>query len=350
MKHKSHVISSSVQQYTPAAVLLQQRGELQYRAQALREELTCCELCPQRCRVNRLQGEIGLCGIADVARVAAMCAHHGEEPAISGEFGAGTVFMAGCNLSCCYCQNYQISQQGVADYPAYDAVALAEGFLELQRKGCHNLDWVSPTHVVPQLLEALAIAIPRGLHLPIVYNSNGYDSLATLRMLEGVVDIYLPDLKYADDAIARRLSNAPGYTDIALGAISEMYRQVGDLTLDPDGIASRGVIVRHLVLPHNLAGTRQALRRLAAEVSPTITVSLMAQYYPAHRADKIAELRRPITAEEYDEALDGFTDAGLENGWAQDVQQAPDTFRPDFSKNSPFTEKEFINTERNDKC
>lgn len=279
---------------------------------------------------------MGRCRSGALARIASCCDHHGEEPVLSGTGGAGTVFVAGCNLQCCYCQNSQISQ-GIPDgFPEYSAEMLAEAYLELQRRDCHNLEWVSPSHVVPQLVEGLAIARERGLSLPVVYNSNGYDSVPTLVMLEGFVDIYLPDLKYADDEHARRLSAAPDYPDIAIAAIGEMYRQVGTLKIDEHGLACRGLIVRHLVLPNRLAGTRRVLKRLADEVSPEVTVSLMAQYYPAHRAAAFPELARTLTAGEYNEALDDFADAGLENGWAQDLRQAPDTYRPDFSDDHPF--------------
>ena len=336
MNQNSEMIRPIESDEAPVAVALFESGALQTRVQMLEARLASCDICPHRCGINRLAGQLGRCGVGAEAPVAVLCAHQGEEPALSGTRGAGTVFVAGCNLRCCYCQNHQISRAGVGEYPAYSAERLAQGFLDLQARGCHNLDWVSPTHVAPQLVAALALAIPRGLRLPVVYNSNGYDSVETLRLLEGIVDIYLPDLKYADDATACRLSAAPGYADIALAAIREMYRQVGDLRLGDDGVACRGVIVRHLVLPHGLAGTRQALRRLAAEVSPTVTVSLMAQYFPTDHAAEVAELTRAITEDEYDEALDAFAAAGLENGWAQEVQQAPESYRPDFAEEHPF--------------
>ena len=320
----------------PRALSLACKGELQRRVQHLRARLALCDICPHLCRINRLAGEVGRCGIAAHARIAAVCDHHGEEPVLSGNRGAGTVFVAGCNLRCCYCQNFQISQQQIDSYPLYDAPALAHAFLDVQARGCHNLSWVSPSHVVPQLLEGLQLAIEDGLRLPLVYNSNGYDALDTLRLLDGVVDIYLPDLKYADAQVAARLSGAPDYPDIALAAIREMYRQVGELRLDADGLAIRGVIVRHLVLPGRLAGSREALRRLAEEVSPLVTVSLMAQYYPAHRADQFPGLMRTITAEEYEDALDAFGEAGLENGWTQELHEAPESYQPDFRDDHPF--------------
>jgi len=310
--------------------------ELARRAEALQARLSACDLCPHRCGVDRTTGVLGRCRVGAESRIASVCDHHGEEPAISGTRGSGTVFAAGCNLRCLYCQNCQISQGAPDDFPGYPAEQLAAAFLSLQQRGCHNVNWVSPTHVSAQLVAALALAIPRGFTLPIVYNSNGYDSLSALQLLDGIVDIYLPDLKYADADIALRLSGAPDYPDVALAAIGEMYRQVGVLQLDEDDIARRGLIVRHLVLPHNLAGTREILRRLAAEVSPEVTVSLMAQYYPTHRAATLPELARTITAAEYEEAIDAFAGAGLENGWAQEPHEAPESYRPDFHAPHPF--------------
>ncbi|MHB0938113.1 MAG: radical SAM protein [Armatimonadota bacterium] len=312
------------------------RNALRERADELRERLRACDLCPHACGVNRLAGAMGRCRTGAAARIASACDHHGEEPAISGQHGSGTVFVAGCNLRCVFCQNAQISQGHLPDYPEQTADEIAETFLRLQRLGCHNLNWVSPTHVVPQLVEALAVAVERGLRLPVVYNSNGYDSRSVIAMLDGIVDIYLPDLKYADGAVAARLSGAPDYPDAAIAAIREMYRQVGDLELDERDVARCGLVVRHLVLPGNLAGSRVILRRLAEEVSPTVTVSLMAQYYPAHRAANTPELARTITVEEYEDALDAFADAGLENGWAQEVRTAPEYYRPDFTEAHPF--------------
>ncbi len=306
------------------------------RAIILREMLRACTLCPHRCRVNRLAGELGRCRSGAQARVASSCAHHGEEPCLSGTGGAGTVFLSGCNLQCVYCQNHQISQGDISAYPACDKEQLADLFLALQAQECHNLDWVSPTHLVSQLVEALVIARDNGLRLPVVYNSNGYEELATLQLLEGIVDIYLPDLKYADAGTAARYSAVPDYPDIAISAIKEMFRQVGTLQINDDGIATRGVIVRHLVLPHHLAGSRVALRRLAEEVSPDITVSLMAQYYPTHRAGEFPELARPLTVAEYEDALDDFAEAGLKNGWSQELDGAAEYYQPDFTRDIPF--------------
>ncbi|HEX2950305.1 MAG TPA: radical SAM protein [Armatimonadota bacterium] len=333
---KTIIPNNSDRTWQPKALKLAQTGELEERARILRERLTPCHICPHACGVNRRNGEIGRCGVGPLARISSICDHRGEEPVLVGENGAGTVFVAGCNLKCIYCQNSQISQGTLDKYPEYSTSELADAFLSLQERGCHNLDWVSPMHVVPQLVDALVLAISRGLHLPIVYNTNGYDSIETLQLLDGIVDIYLPDLKYADPKNSVAFSSAPDYPEIALAAINEMYRQVGDLTLDEHDLARSGIIVRHLVLPNNLAGTREILYRLANEVSPSITVSLMAQYYPTHRAAEIPALSRTITADEYDDALDAFADAGLENGWAQEMLESQQAYRPDFEKEHPF--------------
>jgi putative pyruvate formate lyase activating enzyme len=316
--------------------------KLQEIADELTERLKACDICPHRCGINRLQGDIGRCGIGAQCRVASWCDHHGEEPAISGTQGSGTIFAAECNLKCVYCQNYQISQGAIGKYDVYSAQQLADIMLQLQARGCHNINLVSPTHVMPQFVSALALAVRDGLNLPVVYNSNGYDNVDVLSQLDDVVDIYLPDLKYADSAIAVELSSAPNYPDIAIAAIGEMYRQKGALVTDDNDIAISGVIVRHLVLPGNLSGSREILSRLANEVSPDITVSIMAQYFPTHRAIEYKQfpLHRTITADEYDEAIDAFADAGLENGWAQELSEAPENYQPDFDKEEhPFEER-----------
>ncbi len=312
---------------------------LQEIADILTARLRKCDICPHCCGVNRLLGQVGRCAADAECRVASWCDHHGEEPAISGSKGSGTIFAAGCNLKCVFCQNYQISQTGINSYPAYSADKLADVMLQLQSKGCHNINLVSPTHVVPQLASALALAVRDGLDIPVVYNSNGYDRADVIKLLDSFIDIYLPDLKYADAEIAADLSGAPGYPDIAIAAIKEMYRQKGELAIDDNGVAVSGVIVRHLVLPGNLAGSREILARLATEVSPNITVSIMAQYYPTHHAGEYKQypLQRTITADEYEEAIDAFADAGLENGWAQELSEAPGNYQPDFDKEDhPF--------------
>ncbi len=313
--------------------------KMQEIADGLTERLSACDICPHRCGVNRLLGETGQCGIGKECRVASWCDHHGEEPAISGTKGSGTIFAAGCNLKCAYCQNYQISQQEVEKYNTCSTQELTDIMLQLQKRGCHNINLVSPTHVMPQFVSALALATKNGLDLPVVYNSNGYDNVDVLNMLDDVVDIYLPDLKYANADIATELSGAPDYPDIAIAAIAEMYRQKGPLILNDDGIAISGVIVRHLVLPGNLADSKEILSRLANAVSPNITVAIMSQYYPTHRTNDFKQfpLTRTITVDEYDSAIDAFISAGLKNGWTQELSESPENYLPDFEKEKhPF--------------
>jgi putative pyruvate formate lyase activating enzyme len=267
--------------------------------------------------VDRLAGELGYCRSGPQAVVASHTAHHGEEPPVSGTRGSGTIFFAGCNLRCAYCQNWPISQQGqgreAGDGP------LAGMMLSLQERGCHNINLVTPSHVVPQVLGALDLAAAGGLRVPLVYNSSGYDSPEALRLLDGVVDIYLPDLRYRDPAAAGAYSDAPDYPEVNAAALKEMWRQVGELQLDDDGIAQRGMIVRHLVLPNGVSQTRAALAFLAGEISPDIHLSLMAQYFPAHRAVSLPELARTVTADEYRQALDWLDESGLENCWRQEL-------------------------------
>lgn len=258
---------------------------------------------------------------------------------MSGSRGSGAIFFGNCNMRCVYCQNYQISQSGKKqpsqemDYPA-----LAEKIIYLQDKlGCHNINFVSPSHFVPQLVRAVCEAVPLGLRVPLVYNTGGYDSMATLRALDGIIDIYLPDLRYASDHWARRLSHAPNYVTHARQSIKEMYRQVGDLKVDASGVAQRGLIVRHLILPHRLAGSRESLTWLAQEVSPTVTMSIMSQYSPQHRARSLPLLSRAISRAEYDEVLQTLDDVGLENGWMQEMGAA-EVYLPDFErKGHPFS-------------
>jgi putative pyruvate formate lyase activating enzyme len=262
--------------------------------------LESCEVCPHRCGVNRLKGELGFCKTGKNAIVDSYFPHRGEEKPIRGYRGSGTVFFSYCNMRCVYCQNYQISQLGEGREVSPEE--LAEMFLELQAMGCHNLNLVTPSHVVPQILSALYLAVQKGFRLPIVYNTSSFDSLESLRLLEGIVDIYLADLKYADREIARRYSKVKNYPEIAMTAIREMHRQVGDLILDERGIAIRGLLVRHLVLPNGLAGTEKVAEFLGS-LSKNMAVNVMDQYYPSYMAWKYPELSRRITQREYHQAL-----------------------------------------------
>lgn len=282
-------------------------GELPARVSALRALGERCELCPCACEVDR-RVELGRCATPTQPVIASWGTHFGEEPPISGSRGSGTVFLANCNLRCVFCQNAEISQhpkgyigQGTS------AEELAAIMLDLQREGCHNINWVSPTHQTPQLVEGLLIAARRGLSVPIVYNTNAYDSLAALRLLAGVVDIYMPDLKYADNEAGRLLSRVPDYPAVARAAIGEMYRQVGaGWQLAAGGALQRGLLVRLLILPHRLAGLEESLRWLAENLSPEVTVSVLSQYRPAHfaaRAGRYPQVARAITPSEYADAL-----------------------------------------------
>lgn len=277
--------------------------------------LSPCEVCPRKCGVNRLEGEKGFCRSGEEVIVSSYNAHFGEEPPLVGYFGSGTIFFTNCNLKCVYCQNYPISQLGNGNKVSLSE--LAKIMLALQKRKCHNINLVTPTHFVPQILNSLKSAIKMGLRIPIVYNTSGYDSVNTLKLLDGVVDIYLPDARYADNEIARKYSSAPNYFEIMKKALKEMHRQVGDLVTDKIGVARTGLIVRHLVLPEGLSGTKKIMRFIAREISPHTYISLMAQYFPAYQAGQFPPLSRRINREEYREALRAFKEEGLENGWFQ---------------------------------
>ncbi len=302
----------------PSYLNLYHTGELRRRADIAWAMLSSCELCPHRCGVNRLAREQGICRMGALAKVSSWNLHRWEEPPLSGTRGSGTIFFSGCTGRCRFCQNYPISQLGHGE--VVEVQRLAAMMLELQRKGAHNINLVTPTHFAPQILAALVHAARAGLSLPLVYNTSGYERETTLRLLDGVVDIWLPDAKYADDAIARRLSGFSSYVPFNQAALREMFRQVGShLQLDADGLASRGLIVRHMVLPGGLAGTEQVLGWLASALSPEVHVSLMDQYFPAYHALDDPLLCRKVTTDEYLAALDAFETAGLERGWFQDT-------------------------------
>ncbi len=321
----------------PQYISLYHSGELERCAERLWVRLASCDICPRECQVNRLDGELGFCRSGRLPVVASFCAHHGEEPALSGRRGSGTIFFGNCNLRCVYCQNYQISQHWESQQDnEVDCRILAEHMLYLQDElDCHNINLVSPSHFVPQIVRAVLEAVPRGLKLPLVYNTNSYDSLATLGELDGMISIYLPDLKYASDVWAEKLSGAERYVSVARAAIKEMYRQVGNLVLDGAGVARRGMIVRHLILPDDLAGSRESLTWLAREVSAEVTVSIMSQYHPMHRAADFAPLARPISLPEHEAVLRLVEELGLENGWIQGMG-AQKIYLPDFNRKRPF--------------
>jgi putative pyruvate formate lyase activating enzyme len=281
--------------------------------------LESCRVCPRECGVDRLKDDkLGFCRSGLNPVVSSASPHHGEEPPLSGTKGSGTIFLANCNLRCVYCQNYPISQMGngVERTPG----ELACQMLWLQEQGCHNLNLVTPTHVMPQILQALSIAKERGFGLPVVWNSSGYDSVEALRLLDGIVDIYLPDMRYGDDAAAMKYSVAPRYVEFNRAAIKEMYRQAGNLVVDEKGIAQKGLIVRHLVLPGGLSGTEAVMKFLAEEVSKDVYISLMSQYFPAYKAAEFKELSQRITPKEYEAARRIMEKYGLVNGWMQEIE------------------------------
>jgi putative pyruvate formate lyase activating enzyme len=304
----------------PSYIALWESGQLAERSREARELLASCVLCPRGCRTNRLAGETGFCRTGLNAVISSYNAHHGEEPPISGSRGSGTIFFSNCNLSCVYCQNWPISQMGQGREVTPEG--LAGMMMELQGRGCHNVNFVTPSHVTAQIVEALELAVPMGFRLPLVYNSSGYDSLESLRLLDGVIDIYLPDIRYSDSEAAGKYSGAPGYPAANREALKEMWRQAGPLVTDGAGMARRGMIVRHLVLPNNLSQTRDCLEFLSREISSQVHLSLMSQYFPGHRAQSFPELSRHLDPREYQMALEWADELGLENGWRQELDDS----------------------------
>jgi putative pyruvate formate lyase activating enzyme len=308
--------------------------EIRERAAEARKLSSACRLCPRECGVDRTAGERGYCGAGPKASVAAVVPHFGEEPPLTTGGGAGTIFFTRCNMRCLYCQNHQISQ-GPAG-ATLGSAELSAKLLDLQQTGCSNIEPVSSTHHLPGFLKALALAMERGLDLPVVYNTNGYESLHTLDLLEGVVDIYLPDLKYASDAHAMRYSDAADYVETARNAILRMHSQVGNLVVDVNGRAVRGFILRHLILPGNVSGADETLAWIRENLPRSVTISLMAQYSPLHRGAQVPPLDRNITVDEYDRIVDLAWDMGLENVFVQDFE-AQEVGIPDFNEKSPFS-------------
>jgi putative pyruvate formate lyase activating enzyme len=284
-------------------------GKLAERVEAASALLKNCRVCPHNCGINRLADETGKCHTGKLAVVSSYGPHFGEEAPLVGKHGSGTIFFTNCSLTCLFCQNYAISQLG--DGTEVSKEELARMMLALQVKGCHNINLVSPTHVVPQILEGLEIAINLGLRLPLVYNSGGYDSAETLEILDGIVDIYMPDMKYYDEKIAEELSGIKNYPSINRAVLREMYRQIGDLQIDEEGIAVHGLLIRHLVLPHGLAGTKEIMEFLAGEISRNSYVNVMAQYHPHYKAHQIPQLTRPLLKQEFLEAIELAKGAGL---------------------------------------
>ncbi len=299
-RERNEVMSTTA--FEPAYVRLLRSGELADRASRSRHHMENCDLCARYCRVNRLRSIRGaVCRTGERAVVYSAGPHHGEEDCLRGWHGSGTIFFSWCNLRCVYCQNWEISWQGEGQEASDDE--LAEMMLRLQALGCHNVNLVTPSHVVAQILAAVTIAAERGLRLPLVYNTGGYDSLEALALLDGVIDIYMPDMKYSDDTAAHKYSHVRDYVRVNQAAVREMHRQVGDLAINAAGLAQCGLLVRHLAMPNGLAGTEAALRFLAEEISSDTYLNVMGQYRPCYRADEHPGLERPISGGEFAEAL-----------------------------------------------
>jgi putative pyruvate formate lyase activating enzyme len=317
-------------------------GELEQRVKSLESLLERCTVCPRDCLNNRLADEIAACYSGRLPIVSSYTPHFGEEPALVGTNGAGNIFFGNCNLRCVYCQNFQISQrhrEEIRNQITHER--LAEMMLELQQRGCHNINFVSPTHFAPQLARATLIAAEQGLRLPIVYNTNAYDSVEVLRLLDDVVDVYLPDLKYAENESGYEFSKVRSYTDHARMAIAEMYRQTGDeLVFGEDGLLKRGLVIRLLVLPNDIAGVKESLEWIKDTLSPRVAVSMMAQYYATNKAStdpRYTLLSRRITESEWLRALSALDELGMEEGWMQEYDGASHYYRPDFEdRDVPF--------------
>jgi putative pyruvate formate lyase activating enzyme len=300
------------EEWEPSYLKLEREGELARRVEALKEIYNSCRLCPRACGVNRNRGEKGVCGGTARAKVYSAHPHFGEEPPLVGRGGSGTIFFSNCNLLCCYCQNWEINHRGDGSFLSDES--LGRMMVSLQSQGCHNINVVTPTHLLPNIVSALRTAIRLGLRVPLVYNCGGYESLEAVKLLDGIVDIYLPDFKYADGAMAKKYSSgASDYPEAAEAAHIEMKRQVGDLVVDERGVALRGLLIRHLVLPHNIAGTDRFAKFVADKLGRTTWVNIMAQYRPEHRARDYPELSRRLTREEYRQAVAWAREAGLTN-------------------------------------
>jgi putative pyruvate formate lyase activating enzyme len=326
----------------PAYLDLYESGELEKRVEALEGMLRSCTVCPLDCGNDRMKNQLARCFSGRLPIVSSYTAHFGEEPALTGKRGAGNIFFGNCNLRCVYCQNYQISQahkEQIKNEVTHER--LAEMMLELQSRGCHNINFVSPTHFAPQLARAVLIAAARGLRLPVVYNTNAYDSVEVLRLLEGIVGVYLPDLKYADSSEGYTYSKVPHYKERARAALKEMFRQTGDeLVFREDGTLARGLVVRLLVLPNDVAGVRESLEWIRDELSPRVAVSLMAQYYATNKAatdERYTLLSRRVSESEWWRAVSVLEELGMEEGWMQEYDGASHYYRPDFANpEEPF--------------
>jgi putative pyruvate formate lyase activating enzyme len=319
----------------PGYLQLHESGELAQRVEALEKLLESCTVCPRDCLNNRLNNDIAACYSGRLPIVSSYTAHFGEEPPLVGTHGAGNVFFGNCNLRCVYCQNYQISQthkQQLKNEVTHER--LAEMMLELQQRGCHNINFVSPTHFAPQMARSILLAAEQGLNVPIVYNTNAYDAVSVLQLLNRVVDVYLPDLKYADDESGYLYSKVSGYKEFSRLALKEMFRQTGDeLVFNQNGVLQRGLVIRLLVLPNDVGSVRESIEWIRDELSPRVAISLMAQYYPTHQAEsnkRYVLLSRRIRESEWMKANAALEELGMEEGWVQEFDGASYYYRPDF--------------------
>lgn len=292
--------------------------------------LSPCRICPRECKVDRLKGEIGNCKAGLKVKISSYHQHFGEEPPLVGRNGSGTIFFTHCNLHCIYCQNYDISQLAMGRETTLEE--LAQMMLKLQNLGCHNINFVTPTPWVPQIVKALAIAKEHGLSVPTVYNCGGYESVETLKLLEGIIDIYMPDIKYANNEYAEKYSQAPNYWDVVRPALKEMHRQVGDLVVE-NGVAKRGLLIRHLVLPDNIAGSRKCFEFISEKLSKNTVVNVMAQYHPTFKANRFPEINRRITAKEYRQSLEELEKFGLDQGFKQTIDTIFRILVPEWTDN-----------------
>jgi putative pyruvate formate lyase activating enzyme len=293
----------------PSYIETFEKGILKERAHRLSGELRDCTLCPRDCHADRLSGDLGTCSTGEFAMVSSYMPHYGEESPVSGVHGSGTIFFTHCNLLCNFCQNYDISHEGKGQLVT--ARELADIMLSLQALGCHNINFVTPSHVVPQILSGLELAVEGGLNIPLVYNSGGYDRISTLEYLDGIIDIYMPDFKFWESGPAGKTCNAPDYPEVAKAAVSEMHRQVGELSINHRGIAERGLLIRHLVMPGGIAGTRNIMEFLSKEISPHTYVNVMPQYRPCGRAREDPVLNRSLNMDEFRQAVIDARQAGI---------------------------------------
>ena len=348
-------MTDGLTQFESSYLPLWQSGVLKARVEALEGLLERCTVCPLDCGNNRMNDELARCYSGRLPIVSSYTPHFGEEPPLTGTRGAGNIFFGNCNLRCVYCQNYQISQahkEQIKNQITHDR--LAEMMLELQARGCHNINFVSPTHFAPQMARAILIAAEQGLRLPIVYNTNSYDSVEVLKLLDGIVDVYLPDLKYAEDEAGFLYSKVRSYQDISRAALKEMFRQTGDGLLYEEGLLKRGLVIRLLVLPNDLGGLRESLQWISRELSPRVTVSLMAQYYPTNMAgtnSRYTLLSRRISESEWLRAVSLLDEFGMENGWMQEFDGAALYYRPNFNDSAtPFRDVRDFNGEDSPTC